>query len=238
MDNPSDLPEPQNQPPPLPEPPSWPVALLRLAVRAAAIGLVAYFALGALDWIMTAVAPEGDSALTGSQIAMLIFVLLVYACLLAVPFVPGVELGILLLAARGAEIAPFVYLATLGGLLTAYTIGRKLPLPVLTGLLLDLHLLRACQSVREFSEQTPDERLSRLRRGLPDWMGDFPLKYRYLLLAGLINMPGSAILGGGGGLMLVAGLSRVFSTRATILTVFFAVSPVPILVWLTGMKLF
>ncbi|MGB3315212.1 MAG: hypothetical protein WBB85_12430, partial [Albidovulum sp.] len=56
----------------------------------------------------------------------------------------------------------------------------------------------------------------------------------YVLLALLINLPGNSLLGGGGGILLLAGMSRLFSPLATLATVAIAVAPVPILVYLMG----
>jgi len=55
------------------------------------------------------------------------------------------------------------------------------------------------------------------------------LRYRYVALAVAINTPGNVILGGGGGLALMAGLSRLFSPLPFLLTVLIAVLPVPLL---------
>ena len=49
--------------------------------------------------------------------------LVVYALLLAIPFVPGVEIGIALLIMQGPAIAPFVHAATVAGLLISFAIG-------------------------------------------------------------------------------------------------------------------
>ena len=49
-------------------------------------------------------------------------------------------------------------------------------------------------------------------------------------------MPGSGLIGGGGGICLLAGLTGVFAPRATFLTLALAVAPVPLLVWMTGME--
>ncbi len=56
----------------------------------------------------------------GSTILLL---LILYAVLLAIPFFPGAEVGILILTTQGSSAAPFVYLATILGLLTSYFTG-------------------------------------------------------------------------------------------------------------------
>ena len=60
------------------------------------------------------------------------------------------------------------------------------------------------------------------------------LLYRYLALALAINMPGNIVLGGGGGIAMMAGLSRMFDPLPFLLTVLIAVLPIP-LIFFVGM---
>jgi len=55
-----------------------------------------------------------------------------------------------------------------------------------------------------------------------------------VLLALLINLPGNSLIGGGGGILLVAGPSRLFSLPALVVTLILATAPVPLAVWLMG----
>ena len=64
-------------------------------------------------------------------IGFLVALLLAYALLIAIPFVPGVELGLTLMMVEGAIIAPFIWAATLLGLVLAFAAGAFLPYPVL-----------------------------------------------------------------------------------------------------------
>ena len=54
-----------------------------------------------------------------------------YVGLLAMPFVPGAEIGIALLAGFGAAIAPLIYVCTVAAMMLAFTIGRFLPISAL-----------------------------------------------------------------------------------------------------------
>ncbi|MFC1881978.1 hypothetical protein ACFL2S_10850 [Thermodesulfobacteriota bacterium] len=58
------------------------------------------------------------------------------------------------------------------------------------------------------------------------------MKYRYLTIAILVNLPGNYILGGGGGISLACGTSRHISWKGFLVTIIVAVSPVPVLVYL------
>ena len=51
-----------------------------------------------------------------------------------------------------------------------------------------------------------------------------------------VNTPGNSIIGGGGGIMILAGLSGLFSPLSTFLTVIIAVSPVPLAVIFLGLQ--
>jgi hypothetical protein len=55
------------------------------------------------------------------------------------------------------------------------------------------------------------------------------LKHRYLMLAVALNLPGNVIIGGGGGIGLIAGMSRLCPFPRYILFVSVAITPLPIL---------
>jgi uncharacterized membrane protein YdjX (TVP38/TMEM64 family) len=131
-----------------------------------------------------------------------------YALLLSLPFVPGIELGVLLMCIFGKEGIVFVYLGTIAGLSLAFLIGRMLPKRWIDGMLHNLSLSRKfCQNR----------------------FGSFLSKYRYLTIAVLFNAPGNYLIGGGGGISLACGISRSISWKWFLLTVVLAVSPVPLL---------
>ena len=204
---------------------------LRLAVKLAIIVAAVYAIHWTLDWATSlAEATQNDTLMIG----VLTTLLLVYALLIAVPFMPGIEIGISLLMIKGASIAPLVYLATVLGLGLAYTAGRYLPHKWLRGILEDLRLKRACALVDRLEPMTHDERLAHLTARAPRWLRPAIGSARYVLLAVLINVPGNAVIGGGGGLAFTAGFSRLFRPVYTALTIVLAVLPVPLIVWLTG----
>ena len=160
--------------------------------------------------------------------------LIVYAFLLAIPFVPGVEIGISLLVMQGPAIAPFVHAATVVGLLISFAVGRAFATSLPCQFLHTMGLAQACAFVDAMKKMTRKERLDYLEAAAPRWMGRWVLRHRYVLLALLINLPGNSLIGGGGGILLVAGLSRLFSLPALVVTVILATAPVPLAVWLIG----
>ena len=77
-------------------------------------------------------------------------------------------------------------------------------------------------------EQLFNRTSNRLLRGL--------IRSRYLALAVALNIPGNVLIGGGGGIALFAGISRMYSYLGFLITVVIAVAPIPaaVLVFGTG----
>ena len=159
-----------------------------------------------------------------------------YVILLAIPFVPGAEIGIALLAGFGAAIAPLVYVCTVAAMMLAFVIGRFLPITALERFLRLLRLRRAADLVARAAPLSTDERVALLLDGQSKRVLSLAVRYRYLALAIAVNTPGNSIIGGGGGLMMIAGLSGIFTPLSTFLTVILAVSPVPLAVIFLGLQ--
>ncbi len=211
-------------------PPSLPVALLRLAVFVVLlVGL--NLSLGALlrEWEMQIRPATMERVHLGMLLACVL-----YALILALPFVPGVEIGIALLTMLGPVAAPYVYVATLVGLTMAFLAGRLIPMTVLARGLRALGLANAAALIGDLAAVPPEERIGALaRRAQRRWLIRL-LRQRQIALVVLLNLPGNALIGGGGGIAMAAGLSRLFSPLAFVLIVAVAVAPVPLAVWLFG----
>ena len=149
---------------------------------------------------------------------------LIYILLLSLPFVPGVELGVLLMCAFGKEGIVFVYFATIVGLSLAFLMGHMFPKKWVESLLKKL-------GFSQTRDKQSDEIVSMLDNFLrhKKWLRTLILNYRYLVIGVLFNMPGIYLIGGGGGISLVCGVSRNISFKWFLLTVVLAVSPVPLL---------
>ncbi|MEL6574177.1 MAG: hypothetical protein AAFQ64_21230 [Pseudomonadota bacterium] len=159
-----------------------------------------------------------------------------YVGLLAMPFVPGAEIGIALLAAFGAAIAPLIYVCTVAAMMLAFTIGRFLPINSLERLFRALRLVRAADLVAKAAPLSKEDRLAMLLEGQSKRAVSMAVRYRYVAMAFAVNMPGNSLIGGGGGIMIIAGLSGIFSPISTFLTVMIAVSPVPLAVLFLGLR--
>ena len=156
---------------------------------------------------------------------------IIYILLLSLPFVPGVELGILLMCVFGKEGVVFVYAATVAGLSLAFLFGRLIPRRWVDAVLEKMQNLPSRSEHSDELEKMADC-ISSGHKHIPSWLKSFLLKYRYLAIAMLVNLPGNYILGGGGGVSIACGASQRISWRGFLLTIVLAVSPVPILVYL------
>lgn len=55
------------------------------------------------------------------------------------------------------------------------------------------------------------------------------LRHRYLIIGILFNVPGNALIGGGGGIGLIAGMSKLYPFPKYLLLICLAITPGPIL---------
>lgn len=171
-------------------------------------------------------------ALRGSMgIPTLILCAFLLALMLGVPFVPSVEMGLLVMAVFGPMGAAAAWLATIAGLSMAYAAGRYMPTAWVRGWL-ERHGLfpkdagGANEAVAAMLEG------SRLSSRVGGRLAGFLLRHRYLLFAVLINTPGNSIIGGGGGIALVCGFSRLYRWKWFLLTTALASLPIPLLVFI------
>lgn len=208
--------------------------LLRLALRICLALALAVLASLAFDWLKQRISVLEAGTSAPAMVGLIAVMLLAYALVLAVPFMPGIEIGIALMVIEGAAMAPFVYLATLLGLGLAFAVGYLMPMTALHRLLQDLGWLRACLWVDRLARTPPDQRPALLAARLPRWLAPLLMNWRHVTLAVLLNMPGNTALGGGGGLMLIAGLSGLFRPAGVMAMLALAVAPVPLVVWLWG----
>lgn len=156
-----------------------------------------------------------------------------YIILISIPFMPGIEVGLTMLMVFGAKVALLVYISTVTALVMAYLAGRLLPATVAARACGAVGLAKARRFIERLAPLSGEERMQWLIRESPVRLMPGIVRYRYLVLAVLFNVPGNMVIGGGGGIALLAGMTRLFPLPAYLLTVALAVAPVPLIVHLT-----
>lgn len=155
--------------------------------------------------------------------------ILIYILWMAMPFMPGIELGISLMAILGAKGVILVYLCTLLSLSLSFVIGRLIPIKAFSSFLGWLHLRKAQDLTRQLEHLNSGEKIEFLLKNVPSRILPHVLKHRYLLIAVSLNLPGNALIGGGGGISMIAGTSRLYSFPKYIMLISIAITPIPIL---------
>lgn len=157
----------------------------------------------------------------------------VYVGLMATPFLPGIEIGLALMTMLGPKGVLVTYFCTLIALTISFGVGRLLPARLLVSLLEWLHLTRAAALLKNFDATPPDKRLEFLAEKAPTKAVPALLRRRFLVLALLLNLPGNALIGGGGGIAMMAGMSRLYSFPKYFFLISVAILPGPILFMLS-----
>ncbi|WP_299779081.1 hypothetical protein [uncultured Roseobacter sp.] len=185
------------------------------------------------DQLSGAIAQKAEAGVSG-MMWMIGLVCLVYMLASAIPFVPGAEIGLGLIAVFGARSALLVYGCMIAALSLSYLIGRLVPADWLAASLRRLRLYKPAALVHELAALPPAACEARLRNHTSNRFLLALLGYRYVALALAINLPGNTVLGGGGGLALFAGMSRLFSPLGFLITLLIAVAPIPLTVVMMG----
>ena len=176
---------------------------------------------------------ELQAALTSSALGLnsagLAFAALLYLVVLSLPFVPAIELGILIMALFGKTGVIVAYVATVGGLCLSFTAARLLPASVTSRWMTALGFSHSTSDPDSMLESVLSKKSTetdfgtRLRSGL--------VNHRYLMLGACLNLPGNSVIGGGGGIALLCGLSGRFKWTGFVTTIVLATAPIPILVF-------
>lgn len=165
---------------------------------------------------------------------MIMLTALVFIIVTAIPFVPGAEIGIGLIMLVGTDILAVVYLSMVAALTISYLVGRFIPINKTAAAFHYFGLNKAADLANQMAPLKPRQRLDFLTERAPRRILPFILRYRYLTLFVVLNLPGNTLLGGGGGIALIAGLSGIFPFPAYLLTILLAVAPLPLFILITG----
>ena len=153
----------------------------------------------------------------------------IYVIWMAMPFVPGIELGLALMVMLGSKGVVLVYACTLLSLSLSFAIGRLIPLKAFARFLGWLHLRKARDLAIQLEPMSSEQKLDFLLGAAPSRVVPFLLKHRYFMIAIILNLPGNALIGGGGGIGLIAGMSHLYSFPKYFLLVSLAITPLPLL---------
>ena len=93
---------------------------------------------------------------------------------------------------------------------------------------------RTSELIRRLDPLDHEARLKLLVQDSPSRLVPALVRHRYFALAGALNVPGNFLIGGGGGIALIAGVSKLYSVTGFVLTIAIAVAPVPLAVYLFG----
>lgn len=152
-----------------------------------------------------------------------------YILWMALPFVPGIELGLGLMVLLGIKGVILVYLCTLISLSLSFAIGKRIPLNVIARLLGWLRLNKSRDMAHHLKTLSSEQKIDYLLKTAPVRIVPFLLKHRYLMIALVLNLPGNALIGGGGGIGLVTGMSGICSFPKYFLLISVAITPLPLL---------
>ncbi len=186
------------------------------------------------EWLIGLVGVDLGSGASAHARHVVMGGIALYTALMALPFVPGMEISLALLAAFGHQVAVFVYVATVTALAISYLIGRLVPVRLIATLFRSFGLRRAEDLVRRLEPLSAAQRLDALTAHAPRRIVPALLKHRYIAIAVALNMPGNAIIGGGGGIALLAGISGLFTFPRYLALVALAVLPVPLAIMVTS----
>jgi hypothetical protein len=161
----------------------------------------------------------------------------IYIALMAIPFMPGVEVGISMILFFGPKICFLIYFGTVLALIPPYLVGRLIPARYCARAFDFVGLTRARRLMDQIAPLSADQRLAFLMENAPSRVAPFLLRHRYLALAVVLNLPGNMLIGGGGGIAMLTGVTGLYSLPAYLLTVALAVAPVPLIITLTELGL-
>ncbi|MCP5074010.1 MAG: hypothetical protein GY947_12055 [Rhodobacteraceae bacterium] len=214
-----------------PNPADPPRSFAKTLIRIAAIVAFAFVIHQLLNWLNQQIAAQGSQTSKFMFTSLILLILLVYALLIAIPFVPGIEIGLSLMLLQGPEIAPLVYVFTVLGLSLSYLAGRFLPYSYVKRVLSELGLRRASRLIDRIQPLSTRQRLDFLQQKLPRFIAPVFVQWRYVVLGLSLSVPGNSVIGGGGGICLLAGLTRLFTPGWALLTLAISVAPFPLLVY-------
>lgn len=204
----------------------------RSALIVAAYGLIVVGGICAANLMVEQLNVELRSTTAPLVDRLVLASLVVYVLLMALPFVPSVEIGLALILMLGADIVPIVYASTVLALLIAFVVGRLVPEHLLAAGFARLGLMRAAALVERLRPLDQEARVAFLVERFPGRFSPWLIRHRHWAIAVVLNIPGNNLVGGGGGIAIAAGMTRLVSLPAFALTVALGTSPLPVVILL------
>ncbi len=172
-----------------------------------------------------------------TKIGILLAVFAAFAVLVSVPFMPSVNMAMALMILRGPDEVWAVYAASVAGLSFAFFYGYLVPHRILHIIFADIGFHRGTALIDRFAGMNRTERLAHIYEFTPNRIRGWLTKWRYLTIAIALNFPGSVVVGGAGGILLVAGMSRLFAPLQLMLTIALVLLPIPVAISVFGIDL-
>lgn len=182
----------------------------------------------AFDWVKE-VAEKARTPVTLTVMAI------AYTILLAIPGLPGLEVGLVMMAVFGEIGIVAVWLCTVVGLNLTFLVGRRIPRDKLERWLKPRPAPGQQSLVSSAGAAATTDTFSmvldrnKFGRKILQWTGPPGGWRRYLVVAFLLNMPGNFIIGGGGGIALFCGTSDDIKWRSFLWTTILAAMPIPLM---------
>lgn len=202
----------------------WKLVVILLVIS----GIGVAFLLGgaaAYDWVKE-VAEKARNPTTLAILAV------VYTIVAAIPGVPAIEIGILIMAVFGEAGIIVVWATTIVAFNITFYFGRRIPRAKLERWLKPKNIPPEQLPAYEAGEVDTFTMVlarNRLGRAILKWTGPPGGWRRYVLIGILINTPGNFVIGGGGGIALFCGTSDDIKWKPYFLTIVLAAIPIPLL---------
>jgi hypothetical protein len=197
-----------------------------LLIYAALLAAGWFFGKWLLDLVTIDIAGESPERVR----AFVILATVAFVVASAIPFVPGLEIGIGLMVVFGAKMAVLVYASLVIALAVSYLVGRFVSAERIAAAFGYFGLVRARDLVLRLAPLDPAERIDLLTAQAPRKLVPVLLRHRYAALIVLFNLPGNSVIGGGGGIAFTAGLSGLYAFPRFLLALVIAAVPVPLFI--------
>lgn len=208
--------------------PRWRPSLKLIIVLLLVAGVAVALIVGgkeAVHWLQHA----AEQSRTPGMLAVLCTV---YAILLAIPGVPGLEVGLVMMGVFQETGIIAAWLCTVAGLNLAFFAGRKLPRDRIERWLKPKDVPEGALpdfAIGQSDTMTLVLERNRVGRAVLRWTGPPGGWRRYVLIAFLFNMPGNFIIGGGGGIGLFCGTSQDLKWPWYLVTTILAAAVIPLM---------